>query len=399
MSEPKGKPALRPARPYFSSGPCAKPPDWSVDWLRGARLGRYHRSPAAKARIVEAVDRTRALLGVPEDRRILILPGSDTGAVEAALWNLLGPRGVDILSWDSFGAAWAHDVENELALKDVRHLKADYGAAPDFASVDWTRDVVFVWNGTTAGVRAPDAEWIADDREGLAICDATSAAFAMALDWSKLDVATFSWQKSLGGEAGFGVAVLSPRAVARLEAHKPVWPIPKLFRWRKGGAFDGALAEGGAINTPSLLAIEDYLAALKWAARIGGLDELIRRAETSAAILWKWLEGAGWADNLCAEPAFRSTTSVCLRFAAPDMAALPPDAQRAHAARMARLLEQEEAAFDILGYRAAPPGLRIWCGPTIAPRDVEALTPWLDWAYAAALKEQAGAEADNGAGA
>ncbi|GAB4537719.1 MAG: phosphoserine transaminase [Parvularculaceae bacterium] len=395
----RSKPALRPARPYFSSGPCAKPPDWSVDWLRSARLGRYHRSAAAKARIVEALDRTRAVLGIPDEFRIVILPGSDTGAVEAALWNLLGARGVDILSWDSFGAAWAHDVENELALKDVRHFKADYGEAPDFGAVDWARDVVFVWNGTTSGVRVPDADWIAEDREGLAICDATSAAFAMALDWSKLDVATFSWQKSLGGEAGFGVAVLSPRAIARLKAHKPAWPIPKLFRWRKGGGFDESLAQGGAINTLSLLAIEDYLAALKWAARAGGLGELVRRSETSAAALWRWLDGADWAANLCAEPAFRSTTSVCLRFVAPDIAARSADAQRALAAEMARLLEQEEAAFDILGYRAAPPGLRIWCGPTVAPRDVEALTPWLDWAYAAALKKQAGAGSGAGAGA
>lgn len=392
MVETPGKPALRPARPYFSSGPCVKPPDWSVDWLRGARVGRYHRSAAGKARIVEAVDRTRAVLGVPADYRIAILPGSDTGAFEAAMWNLLGARGVDVLSWDSFGATWAGDIQEELKLKDVRHLEADYGAAPDFGSVDWSRDAVFVWNGTTSGVRVPDAAWIADDREGLAICDATSAAFAMPVDWAKLDVATFSWQKSLGGEAGFGVAVLGPRAIERLAAHAPAWPIPKLFRWRKDGAFDESLAEGGAINTLSLLAVEDYVAALKWAAKAGGLDGLIRRTETSAETVWRWLDQAGWADNLCADPRLRSTTSVCLRFADPAVAARAPSEQRRLAREIARSLEREEAAFDILGYRAAPPGLRIWCGPTVEPGDAEALTPWLDWAYAAAWTNQADAK-------
>ena len=386
MQETPPKPALRPARPNFSCGPCVKPPGWSLEALRGARLGRYHRAAAGKAKLGEAIDRTRALLEIPDDYRLAILPGSDTGAFEAAMWNLLGARGVDILSWDSFGQGWARDCMVELRLEKARHLAADYGQAPDLAAVDWARDVVFVWNGTTAGVRVPHTDWIADDRQGLAICDATSAVFMMELDWAKLDVATFSWQKALGGEAGFGMVVLSPRALARLRDYAPPWPLPKLFRWRKGGGFDQSLADGGAVNTPSLLCVEDYIAALKWAARIGGRQELVRRSETNAGVMQRWLDASGWAENLCVDPNWRSTSSVCFRFAEAGVAGRAEADQRRLAADIARRLDREEAALDILGYRAAPPGLRVWCGPTVEAGDLEALTPWLDWAYASALR-------------
>jgi phosphoserine aminotransferase len=376
----EAKPSARPARPYFSSGPCAKRPGWSPQNFNTDTLGRSHRSKLGKARLAEAIDRTRALLGVPADYRIGIVPASDTGAVEMAMWSMLGPRPVDMLAWESFGEGWVTDAVKQLKL-DARILKAPYGEISDLAAVDPAHDVIFTWNGTTSGVRVPDAGWISGEREGITICDATSAIFAQALDWAKLDVVTYSWQKVLGGEGAHGVLILSPRAVARLESHTPAWPMPKLFRMTKGGKLNEEIFEGATINTPSMLCVEDYLDALRWAESIGGLAALIARAGANAAALGDFVDSAPWLDHLCANPAIRSNTSVCLRIVDPDVAKLDDAAQRAFVKAMEKALEKEGAAYDIGGYRDAPPGLRIWCGATVDAADIKALGPWLDWAF------------------
>jgi phosphoserine aminotransferase len=375
-------PAARPNSACFSSGPCAKRPGWTPEALHDAALGRSHRAKVGKAKLKLAIDLTREVLRVPADYRIAITPGSDTGAVEMALWSLLGARGVDVLAWESFGEGWVSDVAKELKLADLRTLKAPYGELPDLGAVDFARDVVFTWNGTTSGVRVPNADWIAADRKGLTICDATSAAFAQPLDWAKLDVVTFSWQKALGGEAAHGMIVLGPRAVERLEAYKPAWPLPKVFRMTKGGKIIEGLFEGETINTPSLLCVEDYIDALHWAKSLGGLDALIGRADANAKAIADWVAATPWIDFLARVPATRSNTSVCLKVIDREVASLPPDAQAAFAKGLASLLEKEKVAFDIGAYRDAPPGLRIWCGATVETSDVEALTHWLDFAFA-----------------
>ena len=376
-------PATRPARPYFSSGPCAKRPGWSPENLAGAPLGRSHRSKIGKARLKDAIDRTRALLGVPDDYRIGIVPASDTGAVEMAMWSMLGARPVDMLAWESFGAGWVTDAVKQLGLK-VRVLDAPYGEIADLTAVNPAHDVVFTWNGTTSGVRAPNADWISDAREGIVICDATSAVFAQTLDWEKLDVVTFSWQKVLGGEGGHGVLILSPRAVERLESYTPPRPLPKIFRLTKGGKLIEGIFDGATINTPSMLCVEDYIDTLKWASGIGGLDALHDRADANFNALSEWVEQTPWADFLCGDAALRSNTSVCLKITDRDIAALDEATQRAFVKKIESLLEKEEVAFDIGGYRDAPPGLRIWCGATVERNDIEALGPWLNWAFAAA---------------
>ena len=375
-------PAARPNNPRFSSGPCAKRPGWTAQALNDAALGRSHRAKIGKAKLKLATDLTREVLRVPADYRIAITPGSDTGAVEMALWSMLGARGVDVLAWESFGEGWVSDVAKELKLADFRALKAPYGELPDLATVKFDRDVVFTWNGTTSGVRVPNADWIAADRTGLTICDATSAAFAQALDWAKLDVVTFSWQNALGGEAAHGMIVLSPRAVERLESYKPAWPLPKVFRMTKGGKINEGLFEGETINTPSLLCVEDYIDALRWAKNLGGLDALIARADANAKAIADWVARTPWVDFLARLPATRSNTSVCLKVVDPEVASLPADAQAAFAKGIAGLLEKEKVALDIGAYRDAPPGLRIWCGATVEASDVEALTRWLDFAFA-----------------
>jgi phosphoserine aminotransferase len=380
------KPAMRPARAEFSSGPCAKRPGWSPENLRSAVLGRSHRSKPGKARLQAAIDQTRTVLQVPADYLIGIVPASDTGAVEMALWSLLGPRPVQLLAFESFGKDWVTDVVKELKLK-AEVLDAPYGRLPDLTKVNPDADLVFTWNGTTSGVRVPNGDFIAADRAGLAICDATSACFAQALDWAKLDVVTFSWQKALGGEAGHGMLVLSPRAVARLESYTPPWPMPKIFRMTKGGKVNLEIFEGSTINTPSLLCVEDYLDALKWAASIGGLGELRRRADENLKVLETWVAKTPWIGFLAEDPAIRSNTSVCLKVVAPEITALSDDAQADFAKRLAALLEKEGVALDAGGYRDAPPGLRIWCGATVDADDLTALTPWLDWAYATLVAE------------
>jgi len=381
------KPDTRPANPQFSSGPCTKRPGWSVDALAGAFTGRSHRAKDGKARLKAVIDQTHALLGLPDDYRVGIVPASDTGAVEMALWSLLGARGVDMLAWESFGSGWVTDVNKQLKLDDVRVLEADYGHLPDLGQVDFSRDVVFTWNGTTSGVRVPDGDWIAADRQGLTICDATSAVFAMDLPWDKLDVVTYSWQKVMGGEAAHGMLILSPRAVARLESHTPPWPLPKIFRLTKGGKLIGGIFEGATINTPSMIAAEDALDGLKWAAEIGGLRALIARSEASLRQIEGWVEESDWAGFLAAEPATRSCTSVCLKITDPAVAALPADRQAAFAKRMVALLDGEGVAYDIGAYRDAPPGLRVWTGATVEQDDVKALLPWLDWVFAVAKSE------------
>ena len=375
-------PAVRPARPFFSSGPCAKRPGWTPDVLKDACLGRSHRSKPGKAKLKEAIDRTRKVLGVPANYRIGIVAGSDTGAVEMALWSLLGPRPVDVVAWESFGEDWVTDVLKQLKLKESRIIKAPYGRLPDLNEANSHHDIVFLWNGTTSGVRVPNADWIKDDRQGLTICDATSAAFAMDMDWGKLDVATFSWQKVLGSEGAHGMLVLSPRAVARLESHESSWPMPKLFRMTKDKKLVEGIFEGETINTPSMLAVEDYLDALKWAESMGGLPALVARADANLKALAQWVEKREWVDFLAEDPKTRSNTSVCLRIVDPWFVALSKDAQSAVAAKIASVLEKEGVAFDIGGYRAAPPGLRIWCGATVERSDIEKLTPWVDWAFA-----------------
>jgi phosphoserine aminotransferase len=384
------KPATRPARPEFSSGPCAKRPGWNPQNLQAAVLGRSHRSKLGKARLKEAIDRTREVLEVPADFLIGIVPGSDTGAVEMALWSMLGQRPVQLLAFESFGKDWVTDVVKQLKIP-AEVLDAPYGRLPDLAKVRKDADLVFTWNGTTSGVRVPNADFIAADREGVVICDATSACFAQALDWSKLDVVTFSWQKALGGEAAHGVLILSPRAVARLESYTPAWPMPKLFRMTKGGKVNLDIFEGSTINTPSMLCVEDYLDALKWAASIGGLTELARRADRNLAVLESWADVTPWVDFLAEDKAIRSNTSVCLKVVDPKITALSDDAQADFAKKLAGLLEKEGVALDIAGYRDAPAGLRIWCGATVEASDLQALTPWLDWAFATVAAELAAA--------
>ena len=373
------KPAVRPHNPRFSSGPCAKIPGWAAGELGSALTGRSHRSAAGKARLKHAIALTREVLEVPSSHLIAIVPASDTGAVEMALWSLLGARGVDLLAWESFGEGWVKDVASELKLADARILKAPYGHLPDLAAVDFSHDVVFTWNGTTSGVRVPDASWIAADRQGLTICDATSAAFAQRLDFGKLDVVTFSWQKALGGEAAHGMLVLSPRAIERLESHRPPWPLPKIFRLTKGGKLDRALFEGETINTPSMLCVEDWILALKWARALGGLDALVARADANAALLHDWADRSRWAKVLAAVAETRSNTSVCLAVSDPASAARGRD--------IARFLEGEGVALDIASHRDAPPGLRIWCGATIELADIAALLPWLDYAHDKVIAE------------
>jgi phosphoserine aminotransferase len=364
------KPTVRPTNGCFSSGPCAKRPGWSFDGLKDATLGRSHRSQAGKAKLAELIVRSRALLGIPADYRIGIVPASDTGAVEMALWSLLGPRGVDVFVWESFGETWADDICSQLKLADVRPFEAAYGSLPDLSQASPERDIVFAWNGTTSGVRITDVDWIADDRRGLTICDATSAAFAMALPWHKLDVTTWSWQKALGGEAQHGMIALSPRAVQRLESHMPSWPMPKIFRLTQNGRLSEGIFKGETINTPSLLAVEDHLDALRWAERIGGLPALIARAEANLAAIEDWVARSSWIAFLAEEKTHRSCTSVCLKIV--DASVSPK--------KLAALLEAERVAFDIDAYRHAPPGLRIWAGATVETDDLLALFPWLDWA-------------------
>ena len=376
------KPGMRPAVPHFSSGPCAKRPGWSLQALTDALLGRSHRSKIGKAKLKRAIDLTREILEVPADYRIGIVPASDTGAVEMAMWSLLGARPVTMLAWESFGEGWVSDVAKELKLKDVTLLKAGYGELPDLAKVDPNSDVVFTWNGTTSGVRVPNADWIKADRQGLTICDATSACFAQAVDWPKLDVVTFSWQKVLGGEAAHGMIVLSPRAVARLESYNPPWPLPKIFRMTKGGKINEGIFVGETINTPSMLCLEDYLDTLTWAKSLGGLKATIARCDANAKAIADWVARTPWIGFLAKDPANRSNTSVCLKVVDPDVLKLPAEAQAAFVKNVAAALEKEGVAYDIDAYRDAPPGLRIWCGATVERADVEALTEWLDWAFA-----------------
>lgn len=376
------KPDVRPANPRFSSGPCTKRPGWTPEALSDAALGRSHRARIGKGKLKQAIDETREILGVPADYRIGIVPASDTGAVEMALWSMLGARGVQMLAWESFGSGWVSDVVKQLKLVDAEVLEADYGLLPDLGQIDFDRDVVFTWNGTTSGVRVPNGDFIASDRQGLTICDATSAAFAQDLPFEKLDVTTFSWQKVLGGEAAHGVLILSPRAVERLETYTPPWPLPKIFRMTKGGKLIEGIFEGATINTPSMLCVEDYLDALAWARQVGGLPQLISRADENAAVIDAFVRRSGWIDYLAVEPATRSNTSVCLKIVDPRVAALVPDAQAAFAKGLATLLEKEGVAFDVGAYRDAPAGLRIWTGGTVEKSDLEALMPWLDWAFA-----------------
>ena len=378
------KPGVRPANPQFSSGPCAKRPGWSLQALTDAALGRSHRAKIGKAKLKLAIDLTREVLQVPAGYRIGIVPASDTGAVEMALWSLLGARPVDLLAWESFGEGWVTDVVKQLQLKDVRTLKAGYGEIPDLKQVNFDHDVVFTWNGTTSGVRVPNADWIAADRKGLTICDATSAAFAQKLDFVKLDVVTFSWQKALGGEAAHGMLILSPRAVERLESYKPAWPMPKIFRMTKGGKLIEGIFEGETINTPSMLCVEDYIDALQWGKKLGGLDALVARADANTKAIADWKAKTPWIDFLAVSADIRSNTSVCLKVVDPAITALPADAQAAFAKQLSTLLEKVGVALDIGAYRDAPPGLRIWCGATVEKADVEALTHWLDWAFAEA---------------
>jgi phosphoserine aminotransferase len=379
---PAAKPPVRPTNPHFSSGPCAKRPGWSLSALQDAALGRSHRAKVGKAKLADVISRSKSILDMPADWRLGIVPASDTGAFEMAMWSLLGARGVDLLAWESFGEGWVTDAVKQLKLADQRTLKADYGALPDLGQVDWTRDVVFTWNGTTSGVCVPDGDWIPANREGLAICDATSAVFAMDLPWDKLDVVTWSWQKVLGGEAAHGMLALSPRAVERLESYQPAWPLPKVFRLTKAGKLNEGIFKGETINTPSMLAVEDALDALAWAERIGGLDALIARSKANLAALEGWVQGTDWVDFLAGDPAQRSSTSICLKIVDPWFDGLDDDAQKAVPKKMAEMLEAEGVALDINGYRDAPPGLRIWGGSTVESADIEALTPWLDWAYA-----------------
>jgi len=389
MTMKNNMPDKRPANPNFSSGPCAKRPGWNLQNLSDACLGRSHRSKPGKAKLAEAIDRTRTILGVPDDYRIGIVAASDTGAVEMAMWSLLGERGVDMLAWESFGSGWVTDITKQLKLEDVRKLEAGYGELPDLGAVDFSRDVVFTWNGTTSGVRVPNGDWIDADRTGLTICDATSAAFAQDLPWSKLDVTTFSWQKVMGGEAAHGILILSPRAVERLETYTPAWPMPKIFRMTKGGKLIEGIFKGETINTPSMLCVEDYLDTLKWAESIGGQRSLKGRADANLAVVADWVSHTGWVDFLNVDVATRSNTSVCLKVVDERVTALPEDVQSAISKKIVSLLDAEGIAYDIGAYRDASAGLRIWAGATIEASDLQALTPWLDWAFEQACSELA----------
>jgi len=379
MSE-VNRPAVRPARPFFSSGPCAKRPGWTPEALNNALVGRSHRSKPGKAKLKDAIERTKALLGIPANYKVGIMPASDTGAMEMAMWSMLGPMEVDIFAWESFGEDWVTDTVKQLKLKANVH-KAAYGEIPELKTAK-NHDVVFLWNGTTSGVKVPNGDWIPADRDGITICDATSAAFAMDLPWDKLDVTTFSWQKVLGGEAAHGMLVLSPNAVTRLESYTPHWPMPKIFRMTKGGKLVDGIFEGETINTPSMLAVEDYLDALTWAESVGGLKGLIKRSNDNLAVLDSWTRKSGWAGFLAKDQAIRSNTSVCIKITDPWFASLSDEAKADAAKKIASVLEKEGVALDIAGYRSAPPGLRIWCGATVDTADLEALTPWLDWAWA-----------------
>ena len=378
------KPQSRPRDPRFSSGPCTKRPNWTLDNLKNASLGRSHRSGEGKARLKEVIDRSRAILGIPDDWRIGIVPASDTGAFEMAMWSMLGARGIDTFAWESFGAGWVTDIEKQLKLNDLRKFDAGYGEVPDFSQADPVRDIIFTWNGTTSGARVPDADWIRDDREGLTFCDATSAVFAMDLPWKKLDVVTWSWQKVMGGEAAHGMLILSPRAVERLESYTPAWPLPKIFRMTKGGKLIDGIFTGATINTPSMLCVEDYLFALDWAREVGGLEGLIARSTANARAVWDFCDQHDWIANLAEDAATRSNTSVCLKFT---------DARivdgAAFAKAVAKRLEAEGIALDIGAYRDAPAGLRIWCGATVETSDIEAMLPWLEWAFNAEISAQA----------
>ena len=378
------KPAQRPTVPHFSSGPCAKRPGWNAQNLKDAVLGRSHRAKIGKARLKLAIELTREVLEVPAGYRIGIVPASDTGAVEMALWSMLGARPVTTIAWESFGEGWVNDIIKELKLKDVTRLHAPYGDIPDLSTVDSDTDIVFTWNGTTSGVRVPNADWISANRKGLTICDATSAAFAQPLDWPKLDVVTFSWQKALGGEAAHGMLVLSPRAVERLETYKPAWPLPKIFRMTKGGKLNAGIFEGETINTPSMLCVEDYLDALNWGKSIGGLKALMARADANTRVLADWKARTPWIDFLAKDPAIRSNTSVCLKVVDPAITSLSADAQADFAKQLVALVEKENAGYDFAHYRDAPAGLRIWCGATVEARDIALLTQWIDWAFAEA---------------
>jgi phosphoserine aminotransferase len=378
------KPGVRPAVPHFSSGPCAKRPGWSLQALTDAVLGRSHRSKIGKAKLKRAIDLTRDVLEVPADYRIAVVPASDTGAMEMAMWSVLGARAITMLAWESFGEGWITDVEKQLKLKDVKVIKAPYGELPDLARIDFATDVVFTWNGTTSGVRVPNGDWIAANREGLTICDATSAAFAQKLDFAKLDIVTFSWQKALGGEAAHGMLILSPRAMARLESYKPAWPMPKIFRMTKGGKPIEGLFAGETLNTPSMLCVEDYLDTLQWAKATGGLKALNARADANAKVIADWVARTPWIAHLPTNAAARSNTSVCLRLTDPAVSKLAAEAQLAFVKSIESMLEKEGVAYDIANHRDAPPSLRIWCGCTVEKGDIEALTPWLDWAFAEA---------------
>jgi phosphoserine aminotransferase len=376
------KPARRPVNRNFSSGPCAKRPGWSPKALDNAFLGRSHRAKEGKARLKRAIEETKALLGLPAGYVCAIVPASDTGAFEMAMWSMLGQRGVDVLAWESFGEGWVTDVTKQLKLADLRLLRAEYGRLPDLSQVDFTRDVLFTWNGTTAGVRVPNGDWIAADRTGLTFADATSAVFAQPIPWDKVDVATFSWQKALGSEAAHGMLILSPRAIERLESYTPSWPLPKVFRLTKGGKLMSAVFEGETINTPSMLCVDDYLDALAWAKRLGGLAALQARADANARVLYDWAARTPWLEPLPVDPATRSNTSVCLKVVDPAVAGLSVDAQRAFVKQIEAILDKEDAAHDVAGHRDAPPHLRIWSGCTIEASDLEILTGWLDWAFA-----------------
>jgi phosphoserine aminotransferase len=378
------EPSSKPSRPNFASGPCAKRPGWSVDALSAAFVGRSHRSTFGKARLAEVIERSRVLLGIPSDYRVGIVPASDTGAVEMMLWSVLGARGVDMLAWESFGSGWVTDVTKQLKLPDVRRHEADYGSLPDLTQVDPSRDVVFAWNGTTSGVRVPNGDWISARREGLTICDATSAVYAMPLPWDKLDAVTWSWQKVLGGEAAHGMLVLSPRAVERLESYTPPWPLPKIFRMTKGGKLNEDIFKGSTINTPSMLCVEDALDSLRWAESIGGLSALIARSVDNLRVLSSWVDRTPWIEFLARDPAYRSSTSICFSLIEPWFQAFSQEAKMKHVKKLTGLLDEKGVAYDIASYVDAPPGLRIWGGGTIESSDLEALTPWLDWAYAEA---------------
>lgn len=375
------QPSQRPQRPYFSSGPCSKRPGWNLEALNNALVGRSHRSGPGKARLKEVIDRTKAILGIPEDYLCGIVPASDTGAVEIAIWSLLGARGTEMVAWESFGSGWVTDVQKQLKLPDCNITKAEYGHLPDLSQLDCDRDIVFTWNGTTSGVKVPNGDWIADNRQGLTIADATSAAFAMDIPWSKLDVVTWSWQKVMGGEAAHGMLVLSPRAVERLESYAPAWPLPKIFQLTKKGKLNAAIFTGATINTPSMLCVEDALDGLKWAESLGGVSALIARSQANLTAITNWVDRTDWVDFLAVDPATRSNTSICLKIVDPWYTALAAEDQAKGAKQLATLLDKEEVAYDIGSYRDAPPGLRIWGGATVDTADLEALTPWLDWAY------------------